>query len=167
MACGMLFKIFLCTVIFVASNVHAAWRFTGKVSYVTDGDTLWVQPDVGGPPRKLRIDGIDAPEICQAGGEASRALLMQRALHQRVLVTVRRRDIYGRGLAHIQLNGHDIGAMMVSTGQAWSYRWGQNPGPYAEEEAFARQFRQGLFATSQPVMPRVFRKRHGSCYASQ
>lgn len=163
----MLFKIFLITIIFVANSAHAAWQFTGKVTYVTDGDTLWVQPDKGGPPRKLRIDGIDAPEICQAGGAASRALLMQRALHQRVLVTVKRRDIYGRGLAHIQLNGHDIGAMMVSTGQAWSYHWGRKPGLYVEEEAVAREYHRGLFAASRAEMPGAFRKRHGSCYRSK
>ena len=163
----MFLKVFVLTLMVFAGNVHAAWRFMGEVTFVTDGDTLWVQPDGGGPLRKLRIDGIDAPEICQAGGETSRGLLMQRALHQRVLVTVRRRDFYGRGLAHIQLNGHDIGAMMVSTGQAWSYRWNKNLGPYAEEEAVARQSRRGLFAASQPELPRDFRKRHGSCQVSK
>lgn len=163
----MISRIFLIAIIFLANNAHATWVFSGKVSYVTDGDTLWVQPDAGGPPRKLRIEGIDAPEICQAGGETSRALLQQRALNQHVLVSVRRSDFYGRGLARIQLNGSDVGAMMVSTGQAWSYRWHRNLGPYAEEEASARRSRQGLFAVAQPVEPRYFRKRHGSCYTAK
>ena len=83
------FRLFLLAIILMASNVHAKRAFAGKVSYVTDGDTLWVQPDAGGAPRKLRLDGIDAPEICQSGGEASRAMLAQRALYQRVEVTVR------------------------------------------------------------------------------
>ncbi|WP_296504794.1 thermonuclease family protein [Rhodoferax sp.] len=148
----------------MTTNVHAKRAFAGKVSYVTDGDTLWVQPDAGGAPRKLRLDGIDAPEICQSGGEASRAMLAQRALHQHVEVTVRRRDVYGRGLARIRLAGNDLGAQMVSAGQAWSYRWRRDLGPYAAEEAVARQFRRGLFAVSQPELPRDFRKRHGSCY---
>ena len=163
----MIFRFFFSAAILIASNAHATRLFAGKVSYVTDGDTLWVQPDAGGPPRKLRIDGIDAPEICQTGGEASRAMLVQRALHQHVLVTVRRRDIYGRGLARIRLDGNDLGAQMVGAGQAWSYRWRRNLGPYAVEEAVARQSRQGLFAVGQPELPRDFRKRHGSCYAAR
>ena len=161
------FRLFLLAIILMASNVHAKRAFAGKVSYVTDGDTLWVQPDAGGAPRKLRLDGIDAPEICQSGGEASRAMLAQRALHQHVEVTVRRRDVYGRGLARIRLEGNDLGAQMVSAGQAWSYRWRRDLGPYATEEAVARQSRRGLFAVSQPELPRDFRKRHGSCYVAK
>lgn len=163
----MLFRFFLLAISLIANNAHAQGTFTGKVSYVTDGDTLWVQPDVGGPPRRLRIDGIDAPEICQAGGEASRAVLAQRVLHKRVEVMVRRHDVYGRELARIRLDGNDLGAQMVGAGQAWSYRWHRNPGPYAAEEAVARKSRRGLFAVGQPELPRDFRKRHGSCHVAR
>lgn len=157
-------KIFLLALALLVSHAHAASVFFGKVSYVTDGDTLWVQPEAGGRAQKLRIGGIDAPEICQAGGEASRAVLARQVLHQRVEVRVSHKDVYGRGLANIRLNGQDVGAQMVLSGQAWSYRWQRNPGPYAREESEARQSRRGLFAESQPEVPGHFRKRHGSCY---
>ena len=163
----MNFKYLLVALLLIAGNAYAAKAFTGNVTYVTDGDTLWVQPDSGGPPRKLRIDGIDAPEICQMGGEASRQVLTQNALHHRVMVMVKRKDIYGRGLARIHLNGHDLGAQMVRSGQAWSYRWRRSPGPYADEETVARQSRLGLFAVGRPEMPRDFRKRHGSCHITR
>jgi micrococcal nuclease len=163
----MMWRFFFIAIAAIANNAHATRVFSGKVSYVTDGDTLWVQPDAGGPPRKLRIDGIDAPEICQTGGEAARDALAQRALHQRIAVTVRRHDVYGRGLARIQLDGNDLGAQMVGAGQAWSYRWRRNFGPYAAEEAAARQSRRGLFALDRPELPRDFRRRHGSCYATR
>lgn len=161
---SMIFSCVLMAVMLVASHVHAREVFWGQVSHVTDGDTLWVQPDTGGPPRKLRIDGIDAPEICQAGGVASRAELVRIALHQRVAVTVRQHDDYGRGLAHIELEGSDLGEQMVRAGQAWSYRWRQSLGPYAAEEAVTRQLRRGLFAADAVELPRDFRQRHGSCY---
>lgn len=160
----MIFRFFLLMLLLIISPAHAKESFTGTVSHVADGDTLWVVPDAGGSARKLRIDGIDAPEICQAAGETSRDVLAQRALHQRVLVVVRRHDVYGRGLARIQLSGRDLGGQMVRTGQAWSYRWRRDAGPYANEEAVARQSRIGLFANSQPELPRDFRKRHGSCH---
>jgi micrococcal nuclease len=163
----MITRFILLAIALMASQGHANGVFAGTVSYVSDGDTVWVKPDTGGPPRKLRIDGIDAPEICQVGGAASRAALMQRALHQRVAVTVRRHDNYGRGLARIQLEGSDLGAQMVQAGQAWSYRWHRNRGPYATEEAIARQSGLGLFADRQPELPRDFRKRHGSCHPTK
>jgi micrococcal nuclease len=160
----MIFRCILTIVILSANLVHAKGEFWGHVSHVTDGDTLWVQPDTGGPSRKLRIDGIDAPEICQTGGAASRAELVRLALHQRVAVSVRQQDDYGRGLAHIQLETGDLGEQMVRAGQAWSYRWRQSLGPYAAEEAVARQSRRGLFAADAIELPRDFRQRHGSCY---
>ena len=160
-------RLFLFALIFIVGDAFAARAYVGNVSHVTDGDTLWVQPDRGGPPRKLRIDGIDAPEICQPGGEAARNALAQHVLNHRVRVSVRRNDMYGRGLARIQLEGRDIGALMVSAGQAWSYRWRRDAGPYAAEESVARQHHLGLFVSGQPEQPRDFRKRHGSCHTTR
>lgn len=159
----VMFRLLFLAISVTAGQVQAAEKFAATVSYVSDGDTLWVQPHAGGPPRKLRIDGIDAPEICQTGGEAARHELARRALRRPVMVTVRRHDSYGRGLARIVLDGRDLGADMVDAGHAWSYRWRHNPGPYAAHEARARQAGRGLLALEQAERPRDFRQRHGSC----
>ncbi|MDP3310892.1 MAG: thermonuclease family protein, partial [Polaromonas sp.] len=58
-----------------ALQAGAAQPWQGTVTRVSDGDTLWVRPAAGGKPLKVRIDGIDAPEICQAGGRAARKAL--------------------------------------------------------------------------------------------
>ena len=102
----------------IAIPAQAKDVFSGKVSHVTDGDTLWVQAHNGGRVHKLRLQGMDAPEICQPGGQVSRDVLARRALHQEVDVTVSYRDVYGRGIATIRLNGDDLGAEMVRAGQA-------------------------------------------------
>ena len=159
-----LWRVALVGALLSGAGALSAREFAGVVTYVSDGDTLWVQPDSGGAPRKLRIDGIDAPEICQPGGPASREALARRAMHQRVVVVVRREDDYGRGLARIRIDDQDLGAQMVREGQAWSYRWRRSTGPYAAEEAAARRTGRGLFAASAPEIPREFRKRHGPCH---
>ena len=137
--------------------------FDGIVSHVSDGDTLWVRPAAGGAPRQIRLEGIDAPEICQAHGRKSRAALIARALHKRVRVDSRARDGYQRMLAHVSLDGHDLGRWLVSDGHAWSYRFHADRGPYAAEEARARGARLGLWHARAPLPPRDFRQRHGSC----
>lgn len=137
--------------------------FAARVSRVFDGDTLWVKPVAGGRYRKLRIDGIDAPEICQDGGTASRDALAARVLNQVVEVRVRRHDDYGRGLAVLVHQGDDVAAWMVRQGQAWSYRWRNSLGPFKDEEALARSARKGLFAQPAAELPRAFRQRHGPC----
>lgn len=137
--------------------------YAARVSRVFDGDTVWVRPLEGGRYRKLRLDGIDAPEICQAGGTASRDALARRVLNQVVTVRVRSHDNYGRGLARLTHQGDDVATWMVVQGQAWSYRWRRSLGPFKDEEARARRVRKGLFAEAAPELPRAFRQRHGPC----
>ncbi len=164
---GIVNKLFFLLLCLLSINAQSAAVFEGVVSFVTDGDTLWVQPDRGGATRKLRILGIDAPEICQAGGESSRHALIQLSLHKRVSVTVKSKDIYGRGLARIQLGSQDLGAQMVRSGQAWSYRWHKSQGPYAQEQLLAQQSHLGLFNDGQAMNPKDFRRRHGSCHLAK
>ncbi len=138
-----------------------AQALSGVVTRVADGDTLWVRP-AGGKPVKVRLQGIDAPERCQAWGEQARAALAARVLHQQVQVRTKAYDDYQRAIAQVELHGEDVAAWMVREGHAWSYRYRRSPGPYAEQEQQARAARRGLFA--QPaVEPRVFRKTHGPC----
>lgn len=138
--------------------------FNGTVTHVSDGDTLWVRPSTGGAAVPVRLQGIDAPEGCQPFGEQARQALAWRVLKQTVRVDVQGRDDYDRTLARVHLHGQDVGAWLVFTGHAWSYRYRRSPGPYAELEAQARQGRRGLWAASQPLEPREFRKRHGRCH---
>lgn len=150
---------------FAAPLTKASW--SGVVTYVVDGDTVRVRPPGGGKPVSIRIDGIDAPEICQAFGPASRDALMRRVLGKRVKVYGKRHDDYGRLLAKLELNGDDTGHWMVARGLAWSYRFRSSPGPYAAQQRRAKAAGLGVFSPSysaQPVYPAQFRKQHGSCH---
>ena len=57
-----------------------------RVSYVVDGDSIWVRPEAGGARVRLRLDGIDAPEVCQRFGPEARRALKAALLNQRVRV---------------------------------------------------------------------------------
>jgi endonuclease YncB( thermonuclease family) len=142
----------------------AAERFDAVVSHVTDGDTVWVRPAGGGPPQQVRIDGIDAPEICQPFGRTSRSALAASVLHKRVVVITHGSDDYRRTVARLQLGRRDVGGWLVARGYAWSYRFRDDPGPYAREEARARKARRGLWGHDGAEIPRDFRVRHGSCH---
>ncbi|MES2400631.1 MAG: thermonuclease family protein [Pseudomonadota bacterium] len=135
---------------------------TGRISRVVDGDTVWVSS--GDELLKVRITGIDAPEICQDGGPQSREHLRNRTLGKTVTLISRRKDDYGRLLARVELNGDDLGRWMVSQGHAWSYGYRNYAGPYSQEQTLARASRLGLFGPDEPENPRSFRKRHGSCF---
>ncbi|TXT36539.1 MAG: nuclease, partial [Comamonadaceae bacterium] len=83
--------------------------FSGQVTHVSDGDTLWVLPSGEQLPRKLRLQGLDAPEICQTGGIASRDALARLVVNKNVQVSVKYHDSYGRGLARIRVGAQDVG----------------------------------------------------------
>ncbi len=146
----------------VAGLSASARPLHGVVSHVTDGDTLWVRPAGDRPPVQVRMQGLDAPEICQAFGTQARDALAARVLHRTVRVSTRARDKYQRSVGSVSLEGQDVGAWLVQRGYAWSTRYRGRAGPYAHEEAQARQGRVGLWAAG-AVEPRVFRRRHGSC----
>jgi len=141
--------------------------FFAQATGVPDGDTLWVRPQNSQTPRKLRLLGVDAPEICQAGGQAARDALAALVSQQRLKVTVNYQHDYGRGLARLQVNGEDVAAKLVAAGHAWSVRWRRSLGPYAAQEAQARAQRRGVFADNQAELPSDFRKRVGSCYPAR
>jgi micrococcal nuclease len=152
-------------VLLLAAVSADARVFQGVVTHVTDGDSIWVRASSGGAPVEVRLQGIDAPEICQAFGKAARDAMAGRVLRRPVAVNSRARDGYQRVLGRVTADGQDLGLWMVSRGYAWSYRYRRDTGPYAAAEAQARQARRGLWSlATPPVEPRVFRKRHGSCH---
>lgn len=138
-----------------------SWQ--GVVTRVVDGDTVHVKPVEGGAVHKIRIVGVDAPEICQAGGEAARTALHERILQRVVTVKSQGVDVYGRDLAVIYLSQEDVGQWMVQRGHAWSSRYRQDSGPYAQQEGNAKLLGWGLFAQMPAEHPRDFRRRHGPC----
>lgn len=150
----------------VAKDRFVRGDYTGVVTYVSDGDTVWVAMPAGSTPVKLRIEGIDAPEICQDWGPEAREALAYRVLGRAVLVKVRGLDTYGRRIGTLYDETEDIGQRMIKDGHAWSLRYKWDRGPYVPEERMAKSLSRGLHAKGGAIQPREFRQRHGSCKTS-
>lgn len=166
-----LFAIYLIAIQAYITPAVASTLWSGVVTNVTDGDTLWVRPSAvrsgkttDSKPRKIRIDGIDAPESCQLYGEQSTAALKKLIVSKQVTVLSKRFDDYGRDVAKITLNNMDVGGWMVKNGHAWSYHYRFNAGPYRLEEEAAALSKLGLFSNASALEPKIFRLEHGSCY---
>lgn len=149
---------------FAAQAKTEVWQ--GWVSWVMDGDTVLVVPSGQKEPVKLRLDAMDAPETCQAGGSAARNALIGLALRQPVQVQALGQDSYGRDIGRLTVHGLDLGAEMVRSGMAWAYRFRTGRGPYAALQRQAQQEKRGLFAGHEaPMSPALFRQFNGSCHA--
>ena len=156
-------KIFTAAIIAVLLVMPAQGRtalsIVGVVTYVSDGDTIWVNPVGGGEALDVRIQGIDAPESCQDYGRMSQQALSQHVLHKTVTLSTKARDRYGRVIAKVNLGNQDVGAWMVMNGHAWSNHFHKSAGLYAREEMAARQSGRGLWGNAYPIEPREFRMR--------
>jgi micrococcal nuclease len=147
----------------LACTAHAK-TLSGVVTHVSDGDTLWLAVDKNSKPIKVRLQGMDAPEICQAGGTQARDALRARLLHQKVRLSTRAKDDYKRTIGRVYHREEDVGQWQVSQGHAWSDSYQRRLGPYATEQTQAKAKRIGLWAQSSTSLePRQFRKIYGIC----
>ncbi|GAB6036802.1 thermonuclease family protein [Fundidesulfovibrio butyratiphilus] len=128
--------------------------FAGAVQRVHDGDTLLVDGV------KVRLYGIDAPELAQPGGEASRDHLRALVRGGRVKVVFMDKDAYGRVVGRVFLpDGSDVCAEMVRTGHAWVYRkYCRDCRDLLAAEALARWRGIGLWSEKAPTPPWQWRR---------
>ncbi|HET9976707.1 MAG TPA: thermonuclease family protein [Burkholderiaceae bacterium] len=173
-----LHAVLLCALIGLAGVAGAATKskapasppepvdLVGTVTRIVDGDTLWLKTAAGDKPVVVRLEGIDAPEICQPGGKEASAWLADLVLNRSVSVRVSATDDWGRKVGKVNDGTRDIGDRMVRDGHAWSQRYRYDRGPYMSEERMAQALKRGLHAADGAIEPREFRKRHGECPGS-
>jgi endonuclease YncB( thermonuclease family) len=134
-----------------------------RVTHVTDGDSLWVQPAAPAAAIEVRLVDIDAPEICQPWGKESLEALRELVRGKTVQLQAVARDPYGRTLARVTADGVYVNQRLVQEGHAWSARGRWDRGPLMKEERMAHALRRGLHSQAGALMPRDFRRIHGSC----
>ena len=138
-------------------------ELAGLVSRIVDGDTLWLKTAPEAEPVVIRIEGIDAPERCQAGGADATQALTRLALNRNVSVRIVARDDHARVVGKVFDGTVDVGNRMVRDGHAWSARFKYDRGPYVAEERMAIALKRGLHGDAGAVQPRDFRQSHGPC----
>ena len=138
--------------------------YTGRVSSVSDGDTLHVT-DSDGLKHKIRLAYIDAPELQQAYGTRSHQNLKRAADGENVNVTVFELDRYGREVAQVRMDGEDLNLMQIRDGAAWHYnayaakkQKKTDYAAYAAAQENARQSRNGWWNGLHPQAPWDYRR---------
>ncbi len=101
-----------------APATPSRYDFAGQVTRVVDGDTFWVS----GQRTRIRVWGLDAPEVGRAGGSAAAAQLAGLISGRSVQCRMRDVDRYGRVVGQCWLpDGRDIAAAMIASGTAREY----------------------------------------------
>ena len=130
-----------------------------KVKTVHDGDTVTcVKPN--GTIQKIRLSGIDAPELNQRFGQRSTERLKHLLGGDLVRVEREGFDQYGRLLATLFRKSQNINLDMVKEGWAWVYDGFSSSSELLDAEATARKARRGLWADPMPLSPARWRQEH-------
>jgi endonuclease YncB( thermonuclease family) len=159
-----------------ATNLHAG-TLTGRVVYVADGDSVIVK-DAAGIRHRIRLSGIDAPELKQRFGGRAKQNLYRLLFNNTVSVEYDKRDEHGRLVGKVMVASPDAcpdasntcpktldaGMAQLTVGLAWWYRYyaaeqteqDQHRYEFAEYEARARK--AGLWGDAAPVPPWDWRR---------
>lgn len=139
----------------------SAYSTAGKVQYVHDGDTVHVNVD--GAKIKIRLAGIDAPEVRQAYGLESKAVLKSLIDNRTIYFQSNKKDRYGRVIATLYLDQgmtQSVNAMMVGKGAAWWYkRYARNDKELEFLENKAKMSAECLWMSDFAIPPWVWRKK--------
>ena len=126
--------------------------FTGKVTAITDGDSIKVLRER--TEVTIRLEGIDCPELGQAFGRQAKQQTSDLSFGKMVYIQVKGKDRYGRTLANVTLpDGSSLNSELVRSGYAWWFRKYSEDQELQRFEAEAKANERGLWADPQPVAP--------------
>ncbi len=127
----------------------------GSILRIIDGDTFVLQTSEGN--LKIRMDGIDAPEMDQEFGFEAKEFL-NRYMHKNVRVLPNGVDKYGRTIGTLFVEGVNINLLEVREGYAWHYKKYSSDPEMTKAEEMARKEGKGLWSLMNALPPWEWRK---------
>lgn len=123
---------------------------------VHDGDTITVRCGQS-DQMKIRLAEIDAPELRQPFGKASKQALSDAVYGKTVDIEPLKTDRYSRTVARVYVNGREVEWNLIETGLAWCYEKYLTQPECRGYEDQAKSARLGLWAGPNPTPPWEFR----------
>jgi endonuclease YncB( thermonuclease family) len=137
--------------------------YDARVLSVLDGNTLSVRNETTSQQSYVRLRGIDAPEMQQPYGAASRQHLASLVAGKSVRVEFKGTDRMGTVEGRVVLSGADINLAQLRAGLAWFHTiYGNELSDeqrklYQEAEGDAHKARRGLWQDAAPTAPWQYR----------
>jgi micrococcal nuclease len=132
--------------------------WSGMVVGISDADVIMVLHE--GRGEKIRLYGIDAPDIGQAFNKRAKQFTSDMVYGKTVEVKTKDKDQYGPTVGLITVDGKSLNETLIKNGLAWVYRVFCKE-PFCESwidlEIVARYHKIGLWSESNPIPPWEFR----------
>jgi endonuclease YncB( thermonuclease family) len=147
-----------CLADYIAALLFHSAALPSSITAVHDGDTFSILSEYG--EIRIRLYGIDAPELKQPHGQIAKDYLSTLIEGKVVFIEVADIDRYGRSVAIATVDNESINLKMLETGNAWYYnsyceryfcrRW--------EKAAnIAKENKRGLWKDEKAIPPWQFR----------
>ena len=130
--------------------------FEAIVTAVTDGDTVKIEYQ--NKTIKVRLAGIDTPELTQEFGLEAKKALEEKVLKKKVYIDGDKKDRYGRLIADLKIGSRWINKELVEEGYAWHYKQYSKDLELAESELNAKKEEKGLWISRNPIPPWSYRR---------
>ncbi len=134
-----------------------------RVTLVIDGDSLVVER--AGRSYQVRLWGIDSPEWGQRFSHAAKALCRDLAEGRIIRMQEKDRDMYGRIVAFVEVDGRVLNEEMIDRGMAWvhiHYCDEEICADWRRKEQEARELGRGLWADRHPLPPWKWKSQKGA-----
>lgn len=134
--------------------------WSGRVVKVMDGDTLRALN--GDTEEKIRLFGVDSPEKAQNMGDKAREFSAAFCLDKIATITaVSRKDLYGRTIGIVAVDGKVLNEELLRNGFAWWYQsLAKSRKDYEALQQEAKKARVGVWANADSLAPWIWRKQH-------
>lgn len=130
---------------------------TGRCVGVHDGDSITVLGS-GNVQLKVRLDGIDAPELKQPFSVVSKEALAGMVFGKKLVLYVTGKDRYKRTMAVVMVEGVNVNLELVRRGLAWRYEQYSKDAALLAAQNEARIARRGLWIDANAMAPWTWRK---------
>jgi endonuclease YncB( thermonuclease family) len=144
--------------IFLTFAFIASDTFNAKVIGITDGDTIVVLTS-DNQQIKIRLEGIDCPEMKQDFGNKAKQATSDLCYGKRVSIHKSGTDRYGRTLAYVYVEDRCINKELLKLGMAWHFKKYNSDQELAQLEIDARERKVGIWSQQDPIAPWDFRKK--------
>lgn len=150
--------ILICSNLALTPQSAVGQTLVGHIVYWTDADTVQFRA-ASGKYYRVRLRGIDTPELRQTYGRECRGILRDETQTKTVTAELAGRDYYSRSIAKLSTVGiADLSLFLIEQGCAWEYSAPLSvKSAYQNAEQDARAAQIGLWQETCPTPPWVFR----------
>lgn len=135
-------------------------KFEAKAVRIIDGDTFVITQE--GQEVKIRLYGVDCPELDQSYGKMAKIYSESFLMGQDVSIEIVDKDKYGRMVCMVYVGSACLNEHLLKEGLAWHYTFfdrSKNFTRWSSIQDSCMFHHVGIWSDPDPIEPQIFRRK--------